>query len=103
MTDPFVRKYTIWEGNYWRAWSGRVVRASDMPKPSGTAQQDIDGTSVHALWFSDGRKWDCINGWRGDQDYSNWMRGEAKSSTAAGVDQLIRHGHFARYPFAEQA
>jgi hypothetical protein len=56
-------KYTATEGGIWMDWGAGPVSLEDLRRASGPVEV-INGRKVFALYFADGRIWDCLHWWR---------------------------------------
>lgn len=61
MNQP--KSYTECEGGSWLDWTGGPIDGRSLNKRAKTTVE-IQGVRLHSLWMTDGRQWDCINGWR---------------------------------------
>lgn len=62
MVSPI--EYTSSEGQMPNTWCFGMVSTKVLDNPTGERRMFINGVPVHALFFSNGRSWDCKNGWR---------------------------------------
>lgn len=62
-----VKKYTDREGGKWLPWaSGEIEVPAVQPRRPGV---EISGVVVHSLVTEENQRWDCINGWTGENRY----------------------------------
>ncbi len=59
-----VIEYTTVEGGGWHRWDLDLVSDTRLHNHPQMAALALYGYYIHALRLSDGRVWDCINGWR---------------------------------------
>ena len=63
-------RYAECEGGLWLKWTGKSdifegeLQSKRAMRAVGQPVIWISGLTVHVIEFSDGRKWDVINGWR---------------------------------------